>query len=51
MIVAKHRDQASDDAHELIELEEIVVRFCGDSGDGMQLAGNVNGKLEGSASP
>ena len=33
MIVAKHRGQASDDAHEIIELEGIVVRFCGDSGE------------------
>ena len=23
------------------ELEEVVVRFSGDSGDGMQLAGNI----------
>ena len=26
---------------EIIELEEVVVRFSGDSGDGMQLAGNI----------
>ena len=26
------------------ELEEVVVRFSGDSGDGMQLAGNKIGR-------
>jgi len=39
MIDARQPGQASDDAREVIELEEIVVRFCGDSGAGMQLAG------------
>lgn len=27
------------------ELERVVVRFCGDSGDGMQLAGNIFSNL------
>ena len=26
---------------EVKELEQVVVRFSGDSGDGMQLAGNI----------
>ena len=26
------------------ELDEVVVRFSGDSGDGMQLAGNIFGR-------
>ena len=26
---------------EVKELEDVVVRFSGDSGDGMQLAGNI----------
>lgn len=25
----------------ITELEQVVVRFSGDSGDGMQLAGNI----------
>ncbi|MEK6237399.1 MAG: hypothetical protein N2C14_22030, partial [Planctomycetales bacterium] len=29
-----------EDSKALIEVESAVVRFCGDSGDGMQLAGN-----------
>ena len=29
------------DELEIKELEEVVVRFSGDSGDGMQLAGNI----------
>ena len=32
-------DHGGAGTQEVIELEEIVVRFCGDSGDGMQLAG------------
>ena len=27
------------------ELEQVVVRFSGDSGDGMQLAGNIFSKI------
>ncbi len=27
---------------EVKELDQVVVRFSGDSGDGMQLAGNIN---------
>ena len=29
------------DKMEVKELEKVVVRFSGDSGDGMQLAGNI----------
>ena len=29
------------DKHKVVELEEAVVRFAGDSGDGMQLVGNL----------
>ncbi|MCP4591743.1 MAG: 2-oxoacid:acceptor oxidoreductase subunit alpha [bacterium] len=38
-MVANQQGQGSNSAPEVIELEEIAVRFCGDSGDGMQLAG------------
>ena len=30
------------DGLEVKELESVVVRFSGDSGDGMQLAGNIS---------
>ncbi|MGD2107824.1 MAG: 2-oxoacid:acceptor oxidoreductase subunit alpha [Phycisphaerae bacterium] len=39
MAVGTGTERASEEARPVIELEEIVVRFCGDSGDGMQLAG------------
>ena len=39
MCVSTQLEQASADLTEVIELEEIAVRFCGDSGEGMQLAG------------
>ena len=39
MFVPTQQDQIPGATREVIELEEIVVRFCGDSGDGMQLAG------------
>ena len=32
-------EQAPGNGQKVIELEEIVVRFCGDSGEGMQVAG------------
>ena len=37
MCVSTQLEQASADLTEVIELEEIAVRFCGDSGEGMQL--------------
>ena len=39
MCVSTQLEQASADLTDVIELEEIAVRFCGDSGEGMQLAG------------
>jgi len=39
MVSSTEAKSTSDNVRPVIELEEIVVRFCGDSGDGMQLAG------------
>ena len=39
MAVATQTADANMEAKKIIELDEITVRFCGDSGDGMQLAG------------
>ncbi len=39
MVVSTQKQDASVNTVETIEREEITVRFCGDSGDGMQLAG------------
>lgn len=39
MAVATKKADANMEAKRVIELDEITVRFCGDSGDGMQLAG------------
>ena len=39
MVVSTQAEQAKKEPHQVIELEEVAVRFCGDSGDGMQLAG------------
>jgi len=39
MVVATHSKNTENDPKRVIELEEITVRFAGDSGDGMQLAG------------
>jgi len=39
MVVSTQTEQARKEPHQVVELEEIAVRFCGDSGDGMQLAG------------
>ncbi len=39
MVVSTQPDQSGKGAQQVIEVEEIAVRFCGDSGDGMQLAG------------
>ena len=39
MIVSPQAKEAESGPQEVVELEEIAVRFCGDSGDGMQLAG------------
>ena len=39
MVVATETKDANHKAKQIIALDEITVRFCGDSGDGMQLAG------------
>jgi len=39
MVVATETKNTENDPQKVIELEEITVRFAGDSGDGMQLAG------------
>lgn len=39
MVVATETKDANQKAKRLVALDEITVRFCGDSGDGMQLAG------------
>ncbi|MCH7993239.1 MAG: 2-oxoacid:acceptor oxidoreductase subunit alpha, partial [Planctomycetes bacterium] len=39
MVVSTQAEKAKKEPCEVIELEEVAVRFCGDSGDGMQLAG------------
>ncbi|MFQ5591681.1 MAG: 2-oxoacid:acceptor oxidoreductase subunit alpha, partial [Phycisphaerae bacterium] len=39
MVVSTQPQEADRRPVEVIELEEITVRFCGDSGDGMQLTG------------
>ncbi len=39
MVVATETHGTNRKAKRVIELEDITVRFCGDSGDGMQLAG------------
>jgi len=39
MVVSTRTEQAAKKQVEVVELEEITVRFCGDSGDGMQLTG------------
>lgn len=39
MFAATQSEEAQKGRRAVVELEEIVVRFCGDSGDGMQLAG------------
>ena len=39
MVVSTQPHAAGAGHHEVIEREAIAVRFCGDSGDGMQLAG------------
>ncbi len=39
MAVATESRDAGQGARRVVELDEITVRFCGDSGDGMQLAG------------
>ena len=39
MVVATKRTDTREESKRVIELDDITVRFCGDSGDGMQLAG------------
>ena len=39
MVVATKRTGTQEGSKRVIELDDITVRFCGDSGDGMQLAG------------
>ncbi len=39
MVVATETKNTDDNPQRVVELEEITVRFAGDSGDGMQLAG------------
>ncbi|MCH7591434.1 MAG: 2-oxoacid:acceptor oxidoreductase subunit alpha [Planctomycetes bacterium] len=39
MVVATKTVKTSGEAKQCVSLDEITVRFCGDSGDGMQLAG------------
>lgn len=39
MVVAIESQNTNKEVKKVIELDEITVRFCGDSGDGMQLAG------------
>ena len=39
MVVATESQNTNKKSKQVIELAEITVRFCGDSGDGMQLAG------------
>lgn len=39
MVVATKTVNATEEAKQCVSLDEITVRFCGDSGDGMQLAG------------
>ncbi len=39
MVVSTETDQRGTEGVKVVELEETTVRFCGDSGDGMQLAG------------
>lgn len=39
MAVATKSKDANKDSKRVINLDEITIRFCGDSGDGMQLAG------------
>jgi len=39
MVIATQTKEAERGTKQVIALEEITVRFCGDSGDGMQLAG------------
>ena len=37
--VAAHPDSVHRNGHAVQELESVTIRFAGDSGDGMQLAG------------
>jgi 2-oxoglutarate/2-oxoacid ferredoxin oxidoreductase subunit alpha len=39
MVIAAQTKGSGKESSKVIDLEEITVRFCGDSGDGMQLAG------------
>ena len=39
MVVATESKDSNKESKKVVELTEITVRFCGDSGDGMQLAG------------
>ena len=39
MVVATETKDSNKESKQIIKLDEITVRFCGDSGDGMQLAG------------
>ena len=39
MVVSTQAEKAKKEPCAVIELEEVAVRFCGDSGDGMQSAG------------
>lgn len=39
MVVSTQTDKKRSEPVKVVELEDITVRFCGDSGDGMQLAG------------
>jgi len=39
MVVATATQGKNQDTKRVVEMEDITVRFCGDSGDGMQLAG------------
>ncbi len=43
MVVATKTTDSGAESKRVIELEETTVRFCGDSGDGMQLAGTQMG--------
>ena len=40
MVVATKTENANGKTKQRVSLDEITVRFCGDSGDGMQLAGS-----------
>ena len=41
LTITKQREDSMEEQIEVKELEHVVVLFSGDSGDGMQLAGNI----------